>query len=147
MHSDISAGRTDFEKTATTNCYKPLDIQTCLSDNNVMLAGFIVIRFHRLIGSLLLLSFSSSVIVVCTEEYSYSADCSYCNEEITSSTPGDDQKDNHDECLCPCHLSFIDPSFYSLSSPLNVQSSFLKFSKIIIKDISIYIFRPPKTVL
>ncbi len=119
-------------------------MQTCFSDNIVMRAGFIVTKFHRLIGSLLLLFFSSSVLVVCTEEYSYTADCSYCNEEITSNIPGDNQKDKHDECLCPCHLSFIDPSFYNLSSPLNVQRSFLKFSTIIVKDISINIFRPPK---
>jgi hypothetical protein len=122
-------------------------MQTCFSDNIVMHAGFIVTRFHRLIGSLLLLVLSSSVLVVCTEEYSYSADCSYCNEEITSGTLGDNQKDDHDECLCPCHLSFIDPSFYSLSSPLNIQSPFLKFLTIIVKEISINIFRPPKTLL
>ncbi len=104
-------------------------------------------QLRRLISFFLLVFFSSSVLVVCTEEYSYSADCSYCSDEtITNSSPNEPQ-DNHNECLCPCHVSFIEPSFHSLSSHLNVQSSFIKLSTLTIKDISINIFRPPKTVL
>lgn len=128
---------------------KPLDIQTCFSDNVIMLESLPVTKFHRLIGLLLLFFFSSSVLLVCTEEYSYAADCSYCNEEnVSNANAGaNESQDTHDECLCPCHVSFIEPSFYSLSSYLNIQSSVPKLSTLIIKDISINIFRPPKTIL
>jgi len=110
------------------------------------------LNYTKLISILLLFFFSSSVLVVCTEEYSYSTVCPYCNDENINNPVLLDSQINHldddPSCQqCPCHLSFIEPAFPVLLSHEAYGSLIPILSSLIIKNISMNIFRPPKTVL